>query len=155
MLCYGFPTNGPVYSAEISRTLWPFCTMWFSQFTQNVTKTDHEDKSHPHSTEHNTQPITYLISRQAVPYRTRGDTCYPEASTPMTQSLADSSMTNYITWRISTVSTIPNLAQTTASNLTTITSHHDRWKTNTLNTQHHKDGKTCTTTQDCRAKHYY
>jgi hypothetical protein len=32
--------------------------------------------------------------------------------------------------------TIPNLARNTASNLTTVTSHHDRWKTNTLNTQH-------------------
>jgi hypothetical protein len=30
------------------------------------------------------------------------------------------------------MSTIPNLAQTTASNLTTVTSDHDGWKTNTL-----------------------
>jgi hypothetical protein len=29
---------------------------------------------------------------------------------------------------------IPNLAQTTTSNLTMITSHHDGWKTSTLNT---------------------
>jgi hypothetical protein len=36
----------------------------------------------------------------------------------MTRYLADSSMTNHITWRIPTVSAIPNLAQTTASNLT-------------------------------------
>jgi hypothetical protein len=42
-------------------------------------------------------------------------------------------MTNHITCRISTVSTISNLAQTTASNLTTVTSHHDGIKTNTLN----------------------
>jgi hypothetical protein len=47
----------------------------------------------------------------------------------MIQSLADSSMTNHSTLRIPTVSTIPNLAQTTTSNLTTITSHHDGWKT--------------------------
>jgi hypothetical protein len=26
---------------------------------------------------------------------------------------------------------------------------------NTSQTQHHKDGKTYTTPQDCRAKHYY
>jgi hypothetical protein len=45
-----------------------FYTMWFSQFTKNVIKTDHKDRSHPHSTEHNTQPIAYLISKQAVPY---------------------------------------------------------------------------------------
>jgi hypothetical protein len=114
----------------------PFCTMWFRQFTQNVTKTDHKGRSHPHTTEHNTQPIAYLISKQAVSYQTRGDTCCPRVSTPMTQSLADSSMTNHITWWIPTVSTIPNLAQTTASNLTMVTSHHDRWKTNTLNTEH-------------------
>jgi hypothetical protein len=54
--------------------------------------------------------------------------------------------------KVVTFPIIPNLAQTTAPNLTTVTSHHDRWKTNTLNTQHHKDGKTCMTTQDCRAK---
>jgi hypothetical protein len=52
----------------------------------------------------------------------------------MTQSLADSSMTNHITRWIPTVSTIPNLAQTTASNLTMVTSLSDGWKTNTLNT---------------------
>jgi hypothetical protein len=44
-------------------------------------------------------------------------------------------MTNHITRWIPTISTIPNHAQTTASNLTTVTSHHDGWKTSTLNTQ--------------------
>jgi hypothetical protein len=73
----------------------PFCTMWFRQFTQNVTKTDHKDRIHPHSTEHDTQPIAYLISKQAVPYWTRGSTCCPGVSTPMTRSLADLSMTNH------------------------------------------------------------
>jgi hypothetical protein len=43
-------------------------------------------------------------------------------------------MTNHITWQIPTVSIIPNLAQTTTSNLTTVTSHLDGWKTSTLNT---------------------
>jgi hypothetical protein len=114
----------------------PLCTMWFRQFTQNVTKSNHKDRSHPHSTEHDTQPITHIISKQAVPNRTCGGTCCPGVSTPMTQSLPDLSMTNHITWRIPIVSTIPNLAQTTPSNLTTVTSHHDMWKTNTLNTQH-------------------
>jgi hypothetical protein len=115
----------------------PFCTMGFSrQFTQNVTKTDHKDRRHPHSTEHDTQPIAYLISKQVVPYQTRGGTCCLGVSTPKIQFLADSSMTNHITWQITAISTIPNLAQTTASNLTMVTSHHDRWKTNTLNAQH-------------------
>jgi hypothetical protein len=53
----------------------PFCTMWFRQFTQNVTKIDHKDRSHPHSTEHDTQPTAYLIGKHAVPYRTCGGTC--------------------------------------------------------------------------------
>jgi hypothetical protein len=77
----------------------PFCTMWFRQFTQNVTHTDHMDRSHPHSTEHDTQPIAYLISKQVVPYRTCVGTYCPRVSTPMTWSLADSSMTNHKPWR--------------------------------------------------------
>jgi hypothetical protein len=89
-----------------------------------------------HSSEQGTLPTTCLISGQAVPYRTCGGTSCPEVSIPMTQSVADSSMTNHITRRIPTVSTIPNLAQTTASNLTQVTSHHNGWKTNALNTQY-------------------
>jgi hypothetical protein len=89
-----------------------------------------------HSSEQGTLPTASLISGQAVPYRTRGGTCCPGVSTPMALSLADSSMTNHITWRILTVSTIPNLAQTTTSNLTTVTSRHDGCKTNTHKTQH-------------------
>jgi hypothetical protein len=38
--------------------------------------------------------------------------------------------------KVATFPTVLNLAQTIISNLTMITSHHDRWKTNTLNTQH-------------------
>jgi hypothetical protein len=72
-------------------------------------------------------------SKQVVPYRTCGGTYCPGLSTPMTQSLADLGMTNHITWRIPTVSTVANLAQTTALNLTTVTSHHNGWKTNALN----------------------
>jgi hypothetical protein len=87
-----------------------------------------------HSSEQGTLPTASLISKQAVPYRTCGGTCCPGVSTPMTQSLVDSSMTKHITSQIPTISTIPNLAQTTASNLTTVTSHHDGWKTSTLNT---------------------
>jgi hypothetical protein len=81
-----FPAqNGPSY------------TMWFGQFTKNVTKTDHKEGSHPHSTEHDTQPTAYLISMQAIPYRNRGGTCCPGVSTPKIRSLADSSMTSHIT----------------------------------------------------------
>jgi hypothetical protein len=87
----------------------PSCTMWFRQFTKNVTKTDHKDMSHPHSIEHDKQPIAYLISKQVVPYRTRGDTCCSGVSTPKIWSLTDSSMTNHITWRNPTVFTILTL----------------------------------------------
>jgi hypothetical protein len=97
------------YFAIVSRTNVPSCTMWFRQFTKYVTKYDHKVWWHPHSTEHDTQHITFLISKQVVLYRTRGDTCCPGVSTPKIQSLADSSMTNHITWRNPIVSTIPTL----------------------------------------------
>jgi hypothetical protein len=50
-----------------------------------------------HSSEQGTLPTASLISGQAVPYQTRGSTCCPGVSTPMTQSLADLSMINQIT----------------------------------------------------------
>jgi hypothetical protein len=98
MLCYDFPhTVDSLAVLMFSTHSGPFCTIWFRQFTHNVTQIGHTDRSHPHSTEHDTQPIAYLISKQAVPYRTRGGTCCPEVSTPKIQSLADSSMTSHIT----------------------------------------------------------
>jgi hypothetical protein len=97
-----------------------------------------------------TLPTASLISKQAVPYQTHGSTCCPKVSTPKIRSLVDLSMTINITQWNPTVSTIPTHAQTTASILTTVNLHHNRWNTNTLNTntsqtQHHKDGKTCMT----------
>jgi hypothetical protein len=50
-------------------------------------------KVYSHSTKHDTQPIAYLISKQAVPYRTRGGTCCPSVSTPKIWSLVDLSTT--------------------------------------------------------------
>jgi hypothetical protein len=41
----------------------------------------------PHSVEHDTLPTTFLISKQAIPYRTRGGTCYFAVSTPKIRSL--------------------------------------------------------------------
>jgi hypothetical protein len=113
-----------------------------------------------HSSEQGTLPTAPLISKQAIPYRTRGVTYCLVVSTPMTPSLADSSMTNHITWRILTVSTIPNLAQTTASNLTTVKSHLDGSETkhshkDTSQTQHHIWWKDLYDTHDCRAKQIY
>jgi hypothetical protein len=99
MSCFAtvFRQMAPVTVLRFPAHNGPFCTMWFKRFTQNITKTDHKDSSHPHSIEHDTQPIAYLISKQAVPKWTRGGTCCPGVSTPMTRSLADLSMTNYIT----------------------------------------------------------
>jgi hypothetical protein len=127
----------------------PFCTMWFRQFTQNVTKTGHTDRRHPHSTEHDTQPIAYLISKLAIPYRTHGGTCCPRVSTPKIRSLANSSMTNHITWWNPTVSTIPTLLKSQhrsspRSNHISTDGRPSLTKTQTkLNIT--RDGKTCTT----------
>jgi hypothetical protein len=112
------------------------------------------------SSEQGTVPTSSLISKQAVPYRTHGDTYCPGVSTPMTRSIADSSMTNHITWQIPSVSTIPNLAQTTVSNLTIVKSHLDGWETkhsdkDTCQTQHHIRWKDLYDTHDCRAKQIY
>jgi hypothetical protein len=141
MFCYGFPwPRVPACSAKVSSWLEP---LWHlvDQITSCV---------FPHTSEQDSQPTASLISKQAVPYQTWDDTCCPGVPTPMMRSLADSSITNHITWKIPTVSTIPTHAQTMASTLTMVTSHHDGWKTKTLNnntsqTQHQKDGKTCMT----------
>jgi hypothetical protein len=77
MLCYGFPIKDPS------------CTVWFRHFTKYVTMYD----AIPHSTEQYTLSIAFLISWQAVLYRTRGGTCCPGVSTPKIRSLADSSTT--------------------------------------------------------------
>jgi hypothetical protein len=90
-----------------------------------------------------------VLHKQAIPYWTRGGTCYPGVSTPKIRSLADSSMTNHITWWNPTISTI----------LTLLKPHHrsSPWS-NHISTDERpsltktkgklnitKDGKTCTT----------
>jgi hypothetical protein len=62
-----------------------------------------------HSSEQGTLLTASLISKQVVPYRTRGGTCCPGVSTPKTQSLADSSMINHIIGRNPTTTTIATL----------------------------------------------
>jgi hypothetical protein len=54
---------------------------------------DTKNVAHPHSSEQDTQPIPFLISKQAIPYRTHDGTCYPGVSTPKIRYLADSSTT--------------------------------------------------------------
>jgi hypothetical protein len=127
ILCYGCPvTRVPACNAKVFSCLKPLLHL-VGEITFCV---------FPRTTEQDSQPTTSLISKQAVPYRTHGSIYCPEVPTPKTQSLENSSMTNHNTWQITTVSIIPTHVQTTASNLTTVTSHHDGWKTNTLNTQH-------------------
>jgi hypothetical protein len=139
----------PACSAKVSRTNVPCCTMWFRQFTKYIAKYDHKVWCHPHSTEHDAQPIAYLIRKQVIPYRTCGGTCCPGVSTPKIRSLADSSMTNHITWRNPTVSTIPTLLKP---------QHRSSRRSNHISTDGRpsltrtqvklnitKDGKTCTT----------
>jgi hypothetical protein len=108
-----------------------------------------------HLSEQGTLPTTSLIIKQVIPYRTRVRTYCPRVCTPKTQSLADSSMTNHKPWRsqpslpfqtmlkpqhrISPLS--PHITTDGRPTLSTL---------NTSQTQHHKDGKTCTVTQDCR-----
>jgi hypothetical protein len=113
-----------------------------------------------HSSEQGTLPTTSLIIKQVVPYRTHGGTCYPGVSTLKSQSLADSSMTNHKPWRsqpsppFQTILKPQHWISPRSPHITT----DGRPTLSTLNTsqtQHHKDGKTCTMTQDCRAKQYY
>jgi hypothetical protein len=53
----------PLAVPRFSTQSGPSFTMWFTQFTENVTKIDHKAGSYPHSTEHDTQPTSYLISK--------------------------------------------------------------------------------------------
>jgi hypothetical protein len=127
-------------NAKVSRdSTWyhdPSCIMW-------AWTNDHATS---HSSEQGTLSTSSPISMQAIPYRTRGGTSCPGVSIPKIWTVVDSSMTNHITWQSPTISTIPSNSQITISNLTTVTSHHNGWKTSTLSTQpqaktqHHKDG---------------
>jgi hypothetical protein len=115
----------------------PSCTMWARVKSQ----------TNPHSSEQDTLPIVFLISKQVVPYQTRGGTCYPGVSTPMIRSLADLSTTcndgiNHLHHS--------NHCSNHGIDPLTVNSHLDGWKTLTLLqrhklTQHHKGWKTCTT----------
>jgi hypothetical protein len=115
----------------------PSCTMRFRQFTKYVRKTNHKVWCHLYSTEHDTQPIANLISKQVIPYRTRSSTCCPRGSTPSRfehdkpHYLMESNCLHHF-----------NLAQITVLILTTVKSHLTRTQAK-LNIT--KDGKTCTT----------
>jgi hypothetical protein len=135
--------------ATVPHTNVPSCTMWFRKFNKYDTMTDHKVWCHPHSIEHDTQPIVFLISKQAIPYRTCGGKCCPGVSTPKIRSIVDSSMINHITWQNPTVSTIPTLLKpqhrsSPRPNHISTDGRPSLTKTQAkLNIR--KDGKTCTT----------
>jgi hypothetical protein len=111
-----------------------------------------------HSPEQGTLLVASLISKQAIRHQTCGDTCCSGVSTPKTRFLVDSSMTNHKPWRSQPsppVQTLlkpqhwispwlPHIMIDGRPTLSTL---------NTSQTQHHKDVKTCTMTQGCRAKY--
>jgi hypothetical protein len=135
----------PTCSVKVSRTKQPL----LHHVVQAVHKECHKVWCHPHSTKHDTQPIAYLISKQVIPYRRRGGTCCPGVSTPKIRYLADSSMTNHITWWNPTVSTTPTLLKPqhwSSPRSNHISLYGGPYLTKTqgkLNIT--KDGKTCTT----------
>jgi hypothetical protein len=100
-----------------------------------------------HSSKKGTLPIASLISRQAIPYRTRGGTYSSWVSSPKTQSLVNSSMTNHKPWRSQSSPPFQTLFK--PHHWTSPWSPHIRTDgrptlstLNTSQTQHHKDGKT-------------
>jgi hypothetical protein len=71
------------------------------------------------SSEQDTLPIVFLISKQVAPYQTRGGTCYPRMSTPKIWSLADGRPhLSHHAMAVLTISTIPTITQTTTLILT-------------------------------------
>jgi hypothetical protein len=128
-----FPTQTiPACSAKVSCTNIPSFIMWFRHITKY--------EANPHSTKHDTQPIAFLISRQAVSYRTCGDTYCPRVSTLKILSLADSSTTCH-----DSINHLHNCIHSSNHNIHphVAKSHLDGWKTklshkNTSHTNHHK-----------------
>jgi hypothetical protein len=104
-----------------------FAMVW--HFTKYVTKYD----VIPHSTEQDTLPIVFLISKQVVPYRTRGGTCCPGVSTPRIWLLVDSSTTCH-----DGINHLHHFIHCSNHNIDphTVTSHLNGWKTTTLSQRH-------------------
>jgi hypothetical protein len=96
-----------------------------------------------HSTEQGTLPTASLISNQAIPYRTRCGTYWPGVSTPKTRFLADSGITIHITWRNPTLLKPQHRSSPQSPHITM--DGRPTLNNNTSQTQHHEDGKTCTT----------
>jgi hypothetical protein len=139
----------PACNAKVSHTKWPP----LHHMVQAVHKDCHKDWSQsmvpsPLNRAWHTA-YSLPISKQTVPYRTRGGTSCPVVSTPKIRYLADLSLTIHITWRNPTVSTIPSLLRpqhrsSPWSNHISMDGRPSLTKTQTkLNIT--KNGKTCTT----------
>jgi hypothetical protein len=85
-----------------------------------------------HSSEQDTQPIVFLISNQATPYRIRGGTCCPRMSTPKIRSLVDSSTTCD-----NSINHLHHSNHCSNHNIDphTVKSHLDGWETTSLHTK--------------------
>jgi hypothetical protein len=129
VVCHGllwfYEQTIPTCSAKDSCTNVPFCTMWFRQ----ITKYD----ANSHSSEQDTQPIAFLISKQVISYQTRGGICCPGVSTPKIRSLADSSTTCH-----DSINHLYHSNRCSNHNIDpyTINSLLDEWKTTTLSQRH-------------------
>jgi hypothetical protein len=139
-LAMNSPAKGPACSAKDSPAKRPSCTVWFRRITKYFTKYDTKNDANPHSTEQDTQPTIFLISKQAVPYQTYGGTCCLGVSTPKIRSVADSSTT----WHYS-INHLHHFNHCSNHNIDphTVNSHINGWNTTTLSqrhktTQHHK-----------------
>jgi hypothetical protein len=101
-----------------------------------------------HSSEQGTLPTASLISKQVVPYRTRGGTCCPGASTfdsvlsrfkhDKPHHLTDSNRLHH-SKPCSNHNIKPHHGHLTSRQMEDQLAQHS-----TGQTQHHKDGKTCT-----------
>jgi hypothetical protein len=139
------PAKGSACSAKYSPAKVPSCIMWFRWITKYVIKYDTKNDANPHSTKQDTQPITFLISRQAISYRKRGGTCCHGVSTPKIRSLVDSSTTCH-----DSINHLHHSNYCSNHNIDphTVISHLDGWKTTTLS-QRHKPNSTSQRMERC------
>jgi hypothetical protein len=93
MLCYGFLNKrSPHAVLRFPVQMSPLAPCGLGS-SQSMMKDRSQSMILSHSTEHDTQPISYLISKQVILYWTRGGICCPGVSTSKIRSLADLSIT--------------------------------------------------------------
>jgi hypothetical protein len=161
IVCHAFTMDflakGHSCSAKVFLAKGPSFTTWLRQITKCDARYVTMYDVNPHSTEQDTQPIVLLISKQVIPYRTRGGTCCPGVSTPKIPSLADLSTTcqdgtNHLHHS--------NHFSNHNIDLHMVNSHLDAWETTTLSKWHEPYSTSqriedLYNTHDCRAKQIY